>query len=93
LAHPPVALWELERSKKIVAAELKRIGTETEVFAHLTASRALEASALKTTRKTRRDQARRPKPEPTKPQPKPALDYSKPSRVETDEYGVPREAQ
>lgn len=79
----PIALWEWERAKRIVAAALKRAGTEAEVFAALTHCRAIEDQAERTTRSARRDRARRPKDE--RPRTKqPALDYSKPSSLEVD---------
>jgi putative transposase len=83
----PCALFELERSKLAVRSMHNRAYCEAAVFDHLENSYRIEADATKTTRKERRDRARRPKDDrPTKGHSPSDVDYSMVSALSTDPH-------
>lgn len=83
----PCALFELERSKLAVRARHDRDRSEAAVFDHLEQSYRIEEQAIATTRKERRDRARRPPDDrPAKKASPSSIDYSVASALSTDPH-------
>lgn len=83
----PCALFELERSKLAVRSRHDRNRSEAAVFEHLEQSYRVEEQAIATTRKERRDRARRPPDDrPPREASPSSIDYSVASSLSTDPH-------
>jgi len=81
----PCALFELERSKEAIRSKHDRSYSEGALFDHLEHSYRIEEKAAATTRRERRDRARRPPDDrPMKEAPNASVDYTLPSTLSTD---------
>ncbi|MFC5742920.1 Mu transposase C-terminal domain-containing protein [Dyella tabacisoli] len=83
----PCALFELERSKLAVRSRHDRAYSEAAIFDHLEHSCRVEDEAIVTTRKERRDRARRPPDDRQHKETSPSsVDYSVASSLSTDPH-------
>jgi putative transposase len=80
----PIALFELQQAKKDLKSQHNRAASENAVFEHLAKARAIEKKSESTTRRERRERARRPADVDTPKKIHSPVDYSKASLISLD---------